>query len=539
MKLHLFTCNCESNRLYKDNFLYNDIALDCIALFPLDRDNPTIDIEYLNKPFDIIDDNNNIVIDDNNNDISYSFDEFESNYCYIEELKRSYFIDKFIYLNNKIMRLYLSIDPLMSFNSYEWVNKPLFIQRRTNGDSSLIDNMIPFKSRPRVYTMSSDDRIFIKTNISFDNALNNNNNFDDSYRVVVSTLMIQSNWWLSNYEGANKTSVANGRIPIANKYSNNANMTTCFNLITPRQLRQFLQNVVSNDDLRSFVRSIIILPYEPEKRERPILKRWILIHNKTLQVDGEVYDVKYGNNDVITPYEISVNESNNFYDFSPYTQGRIYLPFVNYIDIDFEHMEGDNKVYYYTNYVNNESSYFIYNETIKTIVASGGCKIGVSIPIDTTNAYEKNMTDLFNAINGGLNLIGNMSNIIGNGASGNVGGAFGSYTEMFKDFSSGFQTYYMNRLFAQVSVTDSNQACFMPLKPFIEYSKLDMIFTHVAFENFKNNIGLLFNDYEYISNIGMGEHIIIGDTSDIDMSGDMSSVELNLLKQALENGFYK
>ena len=44
---------------------------------------------------------------------------------------------------------------------------------------------------------------------------------------------------------------------------------------------------------------------------------------------------------------------------------------------------------------------------------------------------------------------------------------------------------------------------------------------------------------EYIYNITDGEHVIVGDTSDITMSSDVTSQELENFKNALASGFYK
>ena len=113
----------------------------------------------------------------------------------------------------------------------------------------------------------------------------------------------------------------------------------------------------------------------------------------------------------IKDFEIFVNEPT--VEFSAYIEGP------DTIKLDLKKAEGILDVYYYTNYVNNQSTIYIYNRTKKMIIATAGAHLGVSLPLDITNAFNKQLADSQIMTNFALGSLGNIFNMGQGIATGN------------------------------------------------------------------------------------------------------------------------
>ena len=380
---------CPNNKIDKTNYLVN--AMDVIGTMreSLSKERPSILINSLYFEGGVIDSDSLDVIDNDNLDIIYEDNIESSNYCYVHELDRYYFIDSVSKFNNQLTRFDLIEDPLMSFKD-GILNERLFITRRTRGMNNIKDDLLQYNYIPDV--IKSDDEII--DYMHFDSFLDTLSDRENSYCVIVTTLGVPfaDVLPLGAYMGESKN-IKNGDIPIANKYSNISNYNSRMCLITPKMLRKVFNTLYTEGDApKSFIRSIIIMPFEPEKIATDPNSEWshrIYLGSDTIVYNNDiVYDVKYGNNDVIKAYTISIPAGANYHDYEPFKELSLYLPFADTIKLDLKKAEGVLDIYYYTNYVNNQSTIYIYNRTKKMIIATAGAHLGVSLPLDITNAFN-------------------------------------------------------------------------------------------------------------------------------------------------------
>ena len=210
------------------------------------------------------------------------------------------------------------------------------------------------------------------------------------------------------------------------------------------------------------------------------------------------------------------------------------MPFADTIQLNLQSVRGCKlRLYYYVDFNTSNSFYELYNVTRDIVEHSGVCQLGYKFNVTTSNAEElRNISEnnttsfLFGAISSSLSLL-----------SGNPMGVIGASRGLINNMSQFITRENSMIPKQQAQATAGNTGAFMPLDCYIVWNIDEPTFT--SFENFEKNIGLPFNDYEFIYNITDGEHVIVGDTSDIIMSSDVTSQELENFKNALASGFYK
>lgn len=530
---------CPNNKIYKDNYLFNAIDVDGVMRQSLDRENPILLINTLSLEGGVVDSDNIDVVDSDSLDV-YTFElVLKSNYCYIHEMKRYYFIESVAMDNNQLTRIELREDVLSSFKD-GLLNQQLFITRREYGNPMLKDDMIQYEYVPSITKSTSEIHQFVDFSTLLDTTRNN----DDKYCVVVCTLGIPYEDIFSEYglwyEGDTKNT-KNGDIPYASINSNYGNYNSRFALITPRMLTKIFNLLYMYEEVKSFIRSIIILPYEPEKYlidENRGISHKINFGERTADFgDDLVYEVKYGNNDVIKAYRIIINEGTSYEDYEPFTNISLYLPFATTFALDRKSASGYLYVYYYTNYTNNQSSVWIYNASTKMMIGTSEAHLGVSIPLDSTNAFYKNLKDSQIGANFALGSLQNVINLAMGIGSGNGTQVGQSIVSEFSDASNAYFQSMNNKQIASVSTLDSNSASFMPLNPYLEWHKLKP--TIEDKEGFYIDFGQPYYQFSSLNYIHTNEYFKVGDTTNIHLQQGMTNIELDSLKLILAQGVYK
>ena len=75
-----------------------------------------------------------------------------TNYIYIPEFKRYYYVKDITSYNNYMYMLTLDCDPLMSFKDYIYKQKALIARQEFKYDTSLLDSDLKVSSKPYVIT---------------------------------------------------------------------------------------------------------------------------------------------------------------------------------------------------------------------------------------------------------------------------------------------------------------------------------------------------------------------------------------------------
>lgn len=542
MKLHLYNCNCEINRLNKEPYMSNEIIVDAYQRTPsFDKVNPLIYIELQEHYFGVVVSNDDVVINDDE-DIGYTTPYDRPNFAYIEEFERYYFITSHTYQNNKILVMQLNLDPFMSFKNREWINKPLYITRRTKGNSFIYDNMLQFKfTKSRINAPSDWEITLNKEGYDF-KFLESEDSCLRKYCFIVAF----ANY---NFDDEHVSPKKNGNfaLPKATKNSTNSHLGTEFFVCNGAQITALLNYYYNNSERAGLVKNIMYLPYEIEYDVDTATSSIgpVDFSEYHIQIDTyPVYQTKYMNFDRWKYCDIKIPKANSYRDYEPHTEVYLNIPFASKIKLELQKIRStitDNSiaVWYYVDYETGLSYYsIIYDD--KLVLETGSCQLGYKFTITTTNRsenqrlYENNQTSL---------TLGMVSSVIGS-TSGNGFNPLKLASGVINNVSQYIQRENSIVEKGQASASSVASGSLMYyIEPYIEILKDELTFKGEdrgqAYQNYVNNIGLPFNDYEYIANIEDNEHVIIGDVSDIDMSSDMTNIELNMLKNALTQGFYK
>lgn len=534
MRIHLYNINCVNTKLNKDSYLLNEVILDGTLRDAQNKTNPVILFENVDN-FLLIDD----AIYDDDIEIGYSNNIDSCNYGYIEEFDRFYFITDRVVRSNKTIILSFELDSLMSFKSI-LNNYKFFITRRTNGNPFIIDNLIPFESRKNIYLDTSFD--IINNLYNFDNIKYLD---DNSYCIALNVILnpITSNPYSNiptefNLEYDNSRNIGDGIIPDAIPQSN-FNMRNCyFFLITPKMLDKLVYNALQDDTIKSYIISIQVLPFTPESYDLKYKLGGtnvvsLKLGETTINFGENIKVIKYANNDNVLLYKKSFDLAESFRDLNPYLNYKIYLPFYKEIELNPIDVNGcDINIYYYFDYTSGYANIVIYNETRKIVLNMGQAQFTSRIELSTTNFLENNRNMLLKGIDAVTNIT---TGLIGGLSSGNYSSILStSLSNSSKLIQSDIGMY--NR--AQVGTLSNSMATFSPMIPYVIESRAITTFDNDDFLHYANNIGLLYNHYDYLYNLNSDEHCIISDATDIRLELDMTSNELDSLVHILENGFY-
>lgn len=547
MTIKLYQCLCENNRMNKESYLQNEITLECVARIPFNKTNPVIIIENNANLFDLMFDDNKEIVFGDNQEIGIEKEIDIVNYCYIVEWERYYFIDNITYNSNKIISFNCSLDVLMSFKNKEWSKKPLYITRRTFGDNFISDNMQQFKYKKHLEN-SNGETIKYTTTYGYSNFNICNGSYStykDTYCIVVavSDPVTMKSSEIGGY-AFNPSERASGSTSLKKATSNLSfsNRSVYYHVITPRMLLDLCSDVVLNSEYLGSILSITALPYAIDTRESYLSPHITFVPGGDLDFSTHGYNAdcvkfaKYGNNDRFMYCKIEIPGGQSFKDYEPYTTCQMYIPFAETIDLNLQSVRGCQlALYYYVDFDTSNSFYELYNMTMGRVEHTGVCQLGSKVNLTSSNASElrkiaenNSLSFLFGALSSGLSaLTGNPVAMVGA-----TKGVISGMSQMITRENSMIGK-------ANASATNGNTGALLPVEVRLLWSISEPTMNATDFQYFKNNIGLPFNKYEFIYNILDGEHVIIGDTSDVTMSSDMTSNELNLLRQALANGFYK
>ena len=408
--------------------------------------------------------------------------------------------------------------------------------------------MIQYKYKKKIVTNNGETisgvEAVTKGYDTFGLAYGDYSTYKDFYCVVVA---VSNPVTLETYEIGNQLYIpsirdngGDGRLKKASYNSSFSFRHTTYYVITPRMLVHLCAHINNNSSIMGSILSITILPYAVKTENS--FEGGTMDFFPSAPLDFTTlgftnYSVKYatyGNNDRFLFRTIEIPEATRFNDFEPHTTANLYVPFADTIQLNLQSVRGCKlRLYYYVDFNTSNSFYELYNVTRDIVEHSGVCQLGYKFNVTTSNAEElRNISEnnttsfLFGAISSSLSLL-----------SGNPLGVIGASRGLINNMSQFITRENSMIPRQQAQATAGNTGAFMPLDCYIVWNIDEPTFT--SFENFEKNIGLPFNDYEFIYNITDGEHVIVGDTSDIIMSSDVTSQELENFKNALASGFYK
>lgn len=380
---------------------------------------PTIDIEgnfNFDFEYNVVYDNDieiSYIEDDEEFDVTYILNDLITtiNYIYIPIFKKYYYVLDIVILNKNLFRFTTSIDVLMSHKD-EILNQYAIVERNEFTYDDLLED------RERSYEFKNDVEL-----INIDTS-SNTFNFNQTPPVFESTYLLTYFTFVADNENENVSNVVENNLPkVTSSMAGYSKFTSYVTLAQPT-LAVLSDYVATHESESSFIISIIAYPFElPRLNEL----RQVYLGNNVVKVEYE------GNTrfcegarlqkDISNYYllgKFKINKT-SYLDVEPYSTYEIYLPFVDYVTLKSSDILGyEIRIYYVFDFANGTAKAIIYNHDLDYVISSYNAVIGISIPVNRTNAQQLNDAK----IQAGINIAtSTLAGVIGGAVKGGVVGA--------------------------------------------------------------------------------------------------------------------
>lgn len=469
------------------------------------------------------------------------------NYVKIEEFNRWYFVSsKTINLGN-IMTLSLKEDVLYTgyANDYKWYYYPLFCSRRTNGSISLVDNLMSFKYKKEITLPNITPYNGIQ-NVVFDVTANDPNKMC----VVVSAIAQKEvNGLITMNLNNHSPILADGKLPSLDGTSNGDDVATRYYVMDYACLTELIDKVYNNDNLKSYIKSILILPYAVPYDEIPLYQGWhsIYIGNDVIKlVDSTLLpdNSKTGwaqlsnyNRFVKETYEIP--DSDDFLDYAPFKELEMWIPYHKFVKLDLESVRGCKiDLIYYVDYETGAGQVVLYNTDKDTVEYTADIQLGVKIGVSSSNQLEINNQKLQLGVSSAIGVLSSLISLGVGGSTANpmmlASGVVGMASTLSKTATGACALITRGEVASSSGLNGINlpqEVYFRQIEQVPNIKRSDSNYNYYKYDK-----GLPYNDYISIKNdTTVGERLFIDDDS-IPLEEGMTIDEYNELVGLLKNG---
>lgn len=439
---------------------------------------------------------------------------FSWNYCFIPSFNRFYFINKIVSVRKGLWRIDLHVDVLYSFES-DLRSQECFIAR--NEDITINDSLFD-KRIPREDALSVK-YVYINTPLDIED---NHKNITFDYSDIGDSGVYKCSFVALSTKYFHITSVTGISAPaytdlpdIPNTFETSKQLYLCdldtFFVIKGANLK--------DDVTAEYLTSMLLLPCDLSilygKTSAPaddVYAGEKLLTLNGWEDDASVYTKKLAKytaksnspylciedwvcNDIqpIAHSSYGLPESVNIDG----VQYELYLPFVGYIDVKYHDVFGKRlQIYYSIDFESGEGNCILYNYEDDKVIYSSQCKIGIEVPINTTNNLEVTKQKQNNLLNLGVNTISAMIGMI----TGNPLVAVGSAVGVGKSI---VQTINQNNLLftrANVSIGGEVHSLYFPVtQPHWKITYHNVIQT--SFDEFYKLNGAVANIYGALTSV--------------------------------------
>lgn len=377
--IHTYTQNSENNVLDKDITLYSIIQ---------GQFNHSISVKNVN--IDIV-----------------QRELIAFNYVWIPSLNRYYYVDSVDIISADVKRIHLKEDVLMSWQALI-KEQEVFVTRYGNSsNTNLVDERRPLEDVLSIeYVIPTSTALGSLVNTTFDTELG-----PTDFKFLISSISSGTHTYQNlpaptgtNLQDLSGTSSTNNRV----------------GFISESQLTYLTDAVLDNDNISTFINSVILLPFNPyypyssynvgSDNDAWLPSFPIQASDMVLCTDGKFhkpdsipsgyYAIQGAQSylagcpyfitaDFTIPEHRNISETINYLEHDPYTTLEIYLAFVGWIKLNTNQVLGKRIITYYTlDYKTGMGTAFIYNVTDSQLIYSCNCQLGVKIDLTTTNTTE-------------------------------------------------------------------------------------------------------------------------------------------------------
>jgi len=352
----------------------------------------------------------NIDLDVYNYDIDNSY-----NYVFFPRLKRFYYVSNIVLMTNKYTRLQLQEDVLMTWRELI-KGQSAFVTRYTGStEKGLVDVRFPLEDKltTEYITPTPSASSLVNTTLSAELA-------STVFKILVSTVTDDLSYKHDVSKPTGTTLPAFTSLQARNE--RNA-------FITYEQLSYLIDACLADDNITTFINSVILLPFDPSTpytgaSTDGYLNYFVQAKDKYLCDDGRFHATGSfpsgvsivsckGTTADACPYFIvadftlgSTNAFNSYLDYEPYSIWEVYVPFVGWVKLNAQQCLNDRILVYYTlDYKSGMGTAYIYNYTKSKLLWSSNCQFGIKLDLTSTNAIEITRQKQANELNMILGLV--------------------------------------------------------------------------------------------------------------------------------------
>lgn len=441
------------------------------------------------------------------------------NYARIEELGRYYYINNVEFLTGSQIRLNLKIDVLNTWCD-SLLNCPCIVSRNEFAN----DRKLEDKEMGYYYNKSIEiNEITNGFTGTYAFEMGNVNENTHHYAVTVSASQTLLNRNLDNFKS----------LSAVNVYEKEPNTFNGTYLLNSVNIGKLLRLVYRDDNLSSYVKNVMVLPFEPSSYSTSEIEMKI---GETSSTDVRGLTSNYGSNNRYLYATFSIPYMNSYVDYEPYTQLEIFIPFKSWITVNICDVENSIiNLFYNINYETGEATYILFNYTKDFVISSGACNLGVKVGLNTSNMLELQNQKTQLAINSALSGIASASTLGVGIATGNpfaiMGGVGGLTKTVANGVTQGMQLY--NK--ASTDISSSSAQLVLPNKVYIKTVKTIPFIpeTYGKFKGYPTRISANLGDFHGYT---MVEEIHLENLSLENINFTPTLAEINELDTLLHEG---
>lgn len=416
MEIVLFINSADKERVDKSAYLSQLGELEGYLRDPASLENPTITLQLKNAVASGIADADNVqVVDADGNAIASSFRITDANYMYIPEFGRYYYITDITMHHSGLFIISARVDALMSFKEYIKELNCFVSRNEFEYDPSLQDELLPLAYTKRITEVVPPDGALVNVYMGA-----------PGLRNVIATF-VTDQAKIQNLNLGSITAPTSSGLPSFDPERYVSYSTFLPFVMDADMLNGLGRAVIRDDTIASYVRSIVALPFFLPSwsygSDRVIHKGHFDTGNpqaSEIWVEGingnPGYWLKGNPTSVFSPYlivaDFKVPGYTDFLDFSPYTHFELYLPFLGFVELNYQAIAGHRVIVYYAvNYEDGAGNVYVYDLTSHRMVYSNSCQVGIPIALNTTNSKENATARTSQNLNLALNMLSAIASI--------------------------------------------------------------------------------------------------------------------------------
>lgn len=542
MEINLYHYTCDRELVNKTDSLSLAMTLQGTLRQSTSIINPTIIIDIHPQSTQV--DNSKVYVDDDarkkvvekqDNQYVVIYDSIvSSNYVYIPDFKRYYYIADIVAINSYLFELSLNVDVLMSYKD-EIRKQRVFIERNEKQFNQLLeDTRLEFQENEDVTEYVPDN---VGTGIT---------TFSDGNMESVSIVGVsRGNWWkdeggekvdyidTSYAESVGSSMIVGNQIPTYDEELSGVQSGKVPFLIKRIDLQKFMRAIDSTN--ASFIDSLTIYPFtiDYDSRAETISTIGLMyIGDKYLTPSIQGYPLKSSIFKPITIARFRFPNANTFTDYTGYTKYEIYIPYYSYVELDYNLLRGNLiEINYAIDYTELSAQVYVVDATHQRVLFTAPVQLGYKIPITADNKYQIGLERAINGINTAFSLVNGTIGGVGGIASGNVVRGASSALGGVTGVATGVLKGKMLHPSANTSQGSSLLSLYLPQKVHLRVTRKIPI--NYNTDDYKHRQGVPLHEYRTLSSVsGYTECGQLHLTS----LGTATSQEIELIENALTGG---